>query len=78
MLLQYHYARRYHLEVENKYPLSLHWLIYTYIPFWEGNSRIKVGTFFVKKNVYCVGATNTSTFPSCYFISLEEQPEING
>ena len=49
MLLQHYYARRYHLEVKNKYPLSLHWLIYTHISFWEGNSRIEAGKLLVKK-----------------------------
>ena len=33
------------LEVYNKYPLSLHWLACTHIPYREGNSYINVGTF---------------------------------
>ena len=49
MLLQNHCARRYHLEVENNYSLSLHWLIYIcpflrrQLPYWSWD-------FFSKEN----------------------------
>ena len=38
--MQHHYAKRCHLEVDSKYPLSFHWLTCTYILFWKDNTCI--------------------------------------
>ena len=61
MLLQHHYASIHHLEVDSKYPLSPHWLPCVHIPFWKGNSYIEVGTFLVRKKVYCLTSSNRLT-----------------